>query len=62
MTYCCICFAGAPKIVEPVTQTESIVGQPATLFCKAKGTPDPVIEWRKEGVTIDVLKKLYLHF
>lgn len=41
----------APEIIEPVSQTatEAAVGQPAVMFCKAKGIPDPIIEWTKEG-------------
>ena len=54
---CEICFFVAPVISDKfITKPEVIsrnVNEEITFICQAEGVPEPIIEWQKDGTTLD---------
>lgn len=44
-----------PRITEHPTDAVVPRHEPATLNCKAEGTPTPTIQWFKDGVPLKIL-------
>ena len=47
------CFVDSPAIILPPTSQIVLVGESLVLDCRAQGTPEVVMEWRKNSVKLD---------
>lgn len=58
----CVCFVEPPQILEKPEEIQVTVGDPVSLDCKVKGSPELKVRWLKDGRELQSIRQHKLTF